>query len=340
MNETADHNPVAPRPCDACGSMNYRPSLIASDLRVGIAGEFQLLRCATCGLVSLQPQPSFSELAPHYPDWLWRAEIDTDHSRNHQKNRALRRKFNVSLQALRRCHPQPGALLDVGCATGDFLQMAQANGWRGRGLEVSQAQVEAAREAGVEAEICMDFPAAPLADRYDAVTFNHVLEHVPSPRTYLSKAIGLLKPGGVILVAVPNFDSLSRRLFGRYWMHLDLPRHLFHFSPRTLSALFASLDCQILEVGFHDREQNALGLRNSAKRWLKYGVLRRSVEASGGETAPSDSTPSEIAPRRSGMALANTVREYSRLASAVTERLGIADTFTIVAAPRRHGRNP
>jgi len=310
--------------CDSCGANRIVPMLRAPDFRIGIARRWNVVACASCGLAALHPQPSPEELMAHYPDWLWKNEGAT---------RAAIQKWRLNLAALARWH-SPGDLLDVGCATGEFLVAAARKGWRAHGLEISAAQVEVANaqiadlplenKGAARAETCADFLAWRSDERFDAVSFNHVLEHVPSPRTYLQKASRVLKPGGVLMISVPNWDSLSRRAFGPFWMHLDLPRHLFHFSPRSLHRLLFALDFEILETRMNDREQDSAGLRQSAKRALKYGVLSRPVEG-----------PFAVMPGESRSITRNLVDAASRVAATTTEILGVADTFRVVARRKR-----
>jgi SAM-dependent methyltransferase len=74
-------------------------------------------------------------------------------------------------------------------------------------------------------------------EHFDVVTSWHVLEHVLDPSRVLAEAYRILKPGGVLMLEVPNFDSLGRTVLRTYWFPLELPRHLYHYTPKTLGAL-------------------------------------------------------------------------------------------------------
>jgi len=128
-----------------------------------------------------------------------------------------------------------GRVLDFGCGSGAFLRVLQEAGWDVRGVE----PMEAAR-----ARLCAPLrgkvhPSLEAAEeeglRFDAVTLWHSLEHVPDPGGALRRLGGLLRGGGALYAAVPNFESLERRIGGTQWFSLDIPRHRTHFTPEGLA---------------------------------------------------------------------------------------------------------
>jgi len=133
-----------------------------------------------------------------------------------------------------------GRLLDIGSGRGDLGVVLGALEWEVTGLEPSQAAAAVARRRGVRTVVgTLDDTRLELAPPYDAVAFQHSLEHVAEPAENLIRARTLLKRGGVVLVTVPNFASWQARRFGSAWFHLDLPRHRSHFTARGLDALLA-----------------------------------------------------------------------------------------------------
>jgi len=128
-------------------------------------------------------------------------------------------------------------LVDVGCGRGDFLGRMRSLGWNVLGIEPDPVAAALAQQRGVpvfrgtlnEAEL----PDATA----DQVSLNHVLEHVHDPLRLLRECHRVLRPGGRLVLFLPNIDSLGHRFFGRHWAGLDLPRHLFHFSPRSIDGL-------------------------------------------------------------------------------------------------------
>jgi SAM-dependent methyltransferase len=313
-------NPPRDMCCDMCNESTSTPVLTGADLRVGVNAQFTLHKCRNCGLVSLQPAPSDSALAPHYPDFLWENVFGADASVS---------KFDPIIRFLKEHHPAPGRLLDVGCGPGDFVLAVEKFGWQASGIEISQRQVDAGVARGAALSVCADFLQFGSAEQYDAITFNHVLEHVRSPRAYLRHARKLLSPSGTLIIAVPNFNSLSRRIFGAYWMHADLPRHLFHFTPRTLTQLLKSAGFRAVQTAFADVEQDSIGMRESLRRWVKYGLLHRPIVTNASTTSPAHAQLS-FAKR----AVRYVYRTFGNGAARIAELAHVADTFTIIATPQ------
>jgi len=127
----------------------------------------------------------------------------------------------------------------VGCGNGAFLKTAQTLGWSVQGIEPDPAAVETARRAGlpVEQGLLVENTFAGRGEEetaFEAITLNHVLEHLHDPMRTLRLCYDLLRPGGVLWMATPNLASLGHRRYGPCWLHLDPPRHLVLFTPRSL----------------------------------------------------------------------------------------------------------
>jgi SAM-dependent methyltransferase len=144
------------------------------------------------------------------------------------------------------------------------------------GLEPYEHACQMARERyGLEV-ICATLQEADLPESsFDAVTFFDVLEHVHDPVADVRRACELLRPGGFVYIKVPNIGALQASLFGPWWYWLDTPRHLFHFSPRSLRralevAGFQDIDCRALPDW-----QGAMVFETSVVYWLRGLQLRR-----------------------------------------------------------------
>jgi len=170
-------------------------------------------------------------------------------------------------------HRGAGRLLDVGCGKGGFLRGARDRGWRCFGVEISFQASNDARRMGLDVATGrfedVDYPDS----FFDVITMYHVLEHLHDPRQALSKAYQLLKSEGLLVVAVPNFDSLQARLFGQRWYHLDAPRHLYHFTPRTLKMLLHQIGFKVLETRWFSVEHNWVGIAGGIHPKLVPGIL-------------------------------------------------------------------
>ena len=239
-------------PCAACGSpLPDQAALRGFDRLHGIPGSFEVAICRECGSGRTVPVVSDDTLAAFYPDDY------TAHARPPPRlagsaialirwryRRALQRPPLGALRGL-----STGRLLDVGSGRGDLGVALSGEGWRVTGVEPSERASAEARARGLVVE---RGTIAEVAERlepgFDAVVFQHSLEHVTEPLDDLKAAHGLLRDGGLLLVSVPNFDSWQRRRFGSAWLHLDLPRHRSHFSARGLELLVGRAGFEVASV--------------------------------------------------------------------------------------------
>lgn len=217
--------------CPACNGERATVLLVASDHLVGGDERFSVARCDACAHIYTHPHPE--HLGRHYPAGSYYAYQSVRSSRLERFRLWL--IIHVAYRPL--AHRPPGRLLDVGCGAGRLADAFRRRGWEVCGIEPSPAGAAAAAASGLEVH-CGTLEDAPWPQgRFDAVIFNHSLEHVRDPDMALSCARDLLRPGGLVGVTVPNFASWQRRLFGAAWFQLDVPRHLQHFERRTLEAL-------------------------------------------------------------------------------------------------------
>lgn len=238
--------------CSLCGSP--RTHLLHPNCRsrrTALSGPFHLHRCRTCGAGFLSPRPAASLLASVYPD-------------GYPSHREFSRRGGAWIQGLKALcllpymtrfgkegfHLRPfgrGRLLDVGCGTGDFLRQASALGWSCTGCDVSETALRKARERVPGAKLLVGTlePLTLPPSSFEVVTLWHTLEHLPHPLGTLREIHRLLAPEGKLVAAVPNLDSWEARILGSRWMEIDIPGHLFFFSPKSLRGL-------LLTAGFAD----------------------------------------------------------------------------------------
>ena len=130
-----------------------------------------------------------------------------------------------------------GTLLDIGAGTGAFLHHMQQQGWAVTGIEPDADARNVARETfGINLQTPDQLQKLP-PNQFDAITLWHVLEHVHQLHTYMDILKSLLKPGGKLFIAVPNYQSLDADIYRLAWAAYDVPRHLYHFSPQSMQAL-------------------------------------------------------------------------------------------------------
>jgi SAM-dependent methyltransferase len=167
------------------------------------------------------------------------------------------------LRGLRRAIPPPARLVDAGAGRGRFVASARRAGYDVSGFEPDPGRAAAARDYGVELAVAglEDTEFAPGS--LDAVTAWHVLEHVADPDAAVARIAGWLRPGGALLVGVPNLDSAQSRLAGPRWYHLDLPSHRTHFTPTGLIALLRRHGLEPVATHHVMAEHNPFGMWQS-----------------------------------------------------------------------------
>ncbi|BCA80096.1 class I SAM-dependent methyltransferase [Desulfuromonas sp. AOP6] len=145
--------------------------------------------------------------------------------------------FRKAMKAQFRYLPKPQVgqtLLDVGCGNGDFLSLVAEVGWNVKGVDPDPKALTVARENGLDVLEGGVEQFSDMKEVFDAITINHVIEHVHDPAELVSTAYRLLKPGGILYIDTPNIESLGVSIYGKNWRGLETPRHLVLFSNPSL----------------------------------------------------------------------------------------------------------
>lgn len=222
---------------------------------------FDIVQCAECGLRRLSPRPTPESLRSYYENDYYSYQFGGVRPRGHRLKVALWRKLGMlplngsrglvsrtvralaaGLLGIRAVWtlPAPASgqrFLDLGCGAGERLELARDLGWETYGVDLGEAAVAAAAARGHRTATA-DAQHLPFASgSIDYLNLGHVLEHAANPLLVLQECRRVLRPGGAIQVDVPNADSWGARHFGGNWRALDVPRHLYHFTPATLTRL-------------------------------------------------------------------------------------------------------
>lgn len=243
-------------PCPLCASPRWRLLIEAPDRCPSGPGLwFAVVECQSCGLCYTNPRPSPRSLQQFYSS-TYVPHQPLSASLNRKRWSRLRWPGQAP-----HCWPVQGQgrLLDFGCGNGRFLVQMRTRGWQVMGVENCEAVAQQVREQLDIPVLTGSLPHPDLAAvSFDLITMWHSLEHTHQPLAVLHAAHELLDKAGQLVVAVPNIDSLPFRWFGYAWYGLDLPRHLIHFSPRTLQRM-------LRQAGF--RVQSVRMIRHSS--WLR-----------------------------------------------------------------------
>lgn len=234
-------------PCGFCGGEDAALLLSGPDRLLGLPGVFRVVRCVRCGLLRQDPRPTVESIDAYYPRGYdpYSTAIDDEPS----ALKRLDRRYGMwkRRRAIERILPE-GRLLDVGCATGNFLhEMTRSGRWEVAGVEPGREAAAYARERlGLTVHLgrLAEVDLAPSS--FDVVTMWNVLEHLHDPLGGLRAVQRLLVPGGLFVFSIPNLEGLEARLFGRYWLGWELPRHLYFFPRSVIGKMLAEAGLVVL----------------------------------------------------------------------------------------------
>lgn len=277
--------------CALCGGQEAEPWLRACNPERPDQ-QFTVVQCARCGLRFVNPRPADDALALYYPDDYYAYQPHEVRPRSHRLKLALWRRLGLlpvpersggepplarmarhltrSALGVRATWTLPAShagarFLDLGCGAGARLMLAADLGWRTFGVDRSGPAIAAVRAQG-HAAVVADVASLPFATgSMDYVSLSHVLEHTHDPVKTLREVRRILRTGGVAQVLAPNVASWSAGVFGEHWAALELPRHCYHFTAQTITAVAHAAGLEVL------------WLRTLANRW----VLETSVRAAG-----------------------------------------------------------
>ena len=253
-----DDSRVRTSPCIACHSTSARRLY-----SIGGVSE-ELVECESCGLGSIFPMPDSDRIQSFYP-----AEYYGEPTAKFEPlvEHGVRLGAKMRVKSFVGDLPSGSKVLDIGCGRGVMLRALLDLGHEAHGVEITPEAASGA-DPGAQIRIAPELAKAGYEENaFDAVIMWHVLEHLPHPEQTLVEIRRILRPGGRLILAVPNFGSLQSQRTANDWFHLDLPRHLYHFTPETLQRLLASNEFHYESVRHMAMLQNSFG-------WLQ-SILNR-----------------------------------------------------------------
>lgn len=233
--------------CPVCNSTRINPLLTVKDHSVS-KEEYVVWQCSECTLRFTQDVPDEDSIGPYYasPDYI--SHSNTSKGLLNQLYQRVRRITLGQKAALIVRHTkEKGRLLDIGAGIGAFLSVMKKRGWEISGIEPDETARNKAKELF---GITLDQPSALFGLRehqYDAITLWHVLEHVHQLHPYVEQLKSLLAAEGKIFIAVPNYTSADAAAYRNYWAAYDVPRHLYHFTPRSIAVLMKAHGLKVTE---------------------------------------------------------------------------------------------
>lgn len=223
--------------CPWCDSEKTQMHLWVKDLF--LTGEaFEIQECLKCGLLFTEPRPDADKIGKYY-----QSEEYYSHQENNKgfipriyetvKGFNLKKKYKLATKGLSK-----GKMLEIGCGAGDFLKVMEKHGWNCVGIEPSE-NAKAIAKKKVKAELLNPEDLSTLPDdSFDLITMWHVLEHVDNLKEEIMHLQRLLKKGGRLVLALPNFKSADADYYKEYWAAYDVPRHLNHFCRESINNIF------------------------------------------------------------------------------------------------------
>ena len=268
--------------CPLCGSEQIKPFLKVKD-HAHTGEVFELYRCNGCYFVFTQNVPDEAHIGPYYKSENYVSHTDTRKGLFFKlyhiaRGMMLRKKQKLIEQFVTK---KPASLLDIGSATGYFLNHMKQQGYEVTGVETDEdARAFSEKEFGIKAHEPQSFFTWDT-QKFDVITMWHVLEHVHDLHGYVQQMHDRLADDGVIAIAVPNHNSTDRRFFKEYWAAYDIPVHLWHFDPETITRLFNEHGLELVKkksMPFDAFYISALSFQHQGKsmafiRGLFYGII-------------------------------------------------------------------
>jgi len=235
--------------CPCCNGVDISKVLSAADHTVSNE-TFEIWQCNVCTARFTQNVPDKNEIEKYYKSENYISHSDTKQGFINSLYHFVRKRTLNGKRKLVEKYTKLsiGKILDIGAGTGAFLQVMQKSEWDVTGFEPDETARENAKKLyGLSLQ-----PSEELfnlkAETFDAITLWHVLEHVHELHEYMDQLKKLLKPTGCLFIAIPNYACYDEKIYKEFWAGYDVPRHLYHFSPTSITQLLLQHGLQLKEI--------------------------------------------------------------------------------------------
>ena len=228
--------------------MNTPKKIVLSCIDYTVSNEtFDLILDNKLEMLITSPKPKNEELVKYYESENYISHTDAKTSA-FDKIYQVVKTYTISkkVKLINGFVLSKKSVLDIGCGTGDFLVVCQNNSWNISGIEPN---ISAKTIAESKLNITLKSDISQLKKQtFDVITMWHVLEHVPNLKEYISQLKKLLNPKGTLIIAVPNYKSFDAKHYGKFWAAYDVPRHLWHFSKKSIQLLFKKEKMEVVKI--------------------------------------------------------------------------------------------
>ena len=233
--------------CPVCNAAETTPFLTCIDNTVS-RETFNIVECSSCGFKYTNPRPEESKLGDYYKSEEYVSHSNTKQGFINSVYQIVRKYTLLKKFQLISRQKKTGKILDIGCGTGEFLKVFKDANWKTLGVEpdpdVRKIAIENYNLDIKEETEIKNFETG----SFDVITMWHVLEHVPRLNERIEDLKRLVKLDGIIIIAVPNCDSFDAEIYKEFWGAYDVPRHLYHFSPKDINAIFKNHDLKVFRT--------------------------------------------------------------------------------------------
>lgn len=256
--------------CEICGSKDIHFLFKQRDKNICVPGTFSVYKCNKCKVLFLNPKPSSEELKKYYSSNKYYSLKDIQNKES-KKTRLRLFLYNIYFNPKKRNLflkilflpikffirgtnlEKEKRILDIGSGNGQFLYEMKELGMDVYGVEPGDFNQKETKKYGLNIEKTDFLNYKSKKEYFDIITMNHVLEHVSEPKIVLEKIKTILKKDGLLILGIPNTDSLAYSIFSKDWHQLDVPRHLFDYSNKNIVELLKKKGFSIIKIRYNSR---------------------------------------------------------------------------------------